>query len=907
MIRPGIRRLFRLGVRRTTIVNRDVSDEIEMHLALRAEQLVHMGWEPDAARLEAARRLGSLGSTGKGLRTHAHQRERSMHIREWKTDLWADVRYALRALRREPGFSAFSIVTLALGIGVNAAMFSVVDRLMLRGPSHVRDVGQLRRLQIARQEAGRPLLREGRFGYVAYDAIRHNTSSFAAVAAYSVRPEGVLLGRGAEARRINLGEATAGLFPLLGVQPAAGRFFTEKEDDTLAPERVVVLAYAFARQQFGATADAVGKSLTLDNAEHVVIGVAPRGFTGPDLTRVDVWMPESIFGQRTTNNWTRNWNSSWLSLVVRLKPDVTTERADADATAAFRAAYVGSDESKRQATVAVKPLQFTPEGDEPVESRISKWLLGVAACVLLIACANVINLQLARALRRQRELAVRLTLGAGRARLVRLLVTESLVLAVAGGVVSVAVAGGLGAVMRSRLIPNVEWDSALVDSRVIGVALIVALLVGMAVGLVPALRASTPDLAAAMKAGVREGGGRTGRLRATLTVAQAALSVVLLVGAGLFVQSLRHVRALDLGLQPDRVLAFSVSRAGVGTIADTAERRREAERRAAYFESAVAELRRRPDVEYASVTIGLAFGGGFGDHIRVPGRDSIPVLKGGGPYLAAVTSDYFATMGTRILRGRAFTAEDRKGSAPVSIINETMAAALWPHEDPIGKCFYVAESTACAEVVGIAANAKQFQLREGEAMSFYLPYGQQVGISGSRIIVRPHGDARRLIGDVRKQLLALDPSILFVRADLLQDLVDPQIRPWRLGATMFTLMGVLALVVAAVGLYSVMSYLVAHRRQEIGVRIALGAQSRDVVRLIVRGGAILAFAGVAIGLGLSVVVAGRVAPLLFDTSPRDPVVYGVVALALFAAAMVASAAPAVRASRVNPLDAMRVE
>jgi len=821
-------------------------------------------------------------------------------------DLGADSRYALRLLRRSPGYTAVAVLSLALGVGANAAMFGVVDRLLLRGPEHVRDPGRVRRVQVTMRAPGRPVTRMGWLGYVSYDILRRG-QSFEQVAAYFIAPEAMVVGRGAEARRVTRGEATATFFPLLGVQPALGRFYTEAEDDPAAPERVVVIGHALWQQDYGGRPDVLGQTIVLDNNAHTIIGVAPKGFTGPELTRVDVWLPESLLGRGVVTNWTQSWNGNWLYVIVRLKDGVDSEQADAEMTLLHQQGYTGPDPVKARATLAGRPIRFTPEGVESTEASVSKWLLAVAAIVLVIAVANVINLALARAVRRRREIAVRVTVGAGRGRVVRLLVTEALALGMAGGAMGLVLAGGLAALMRRVLLPNVEWTGGWVSPRVIGVAALVALGTGLIVGLVTAVQASAPDLTSGLRTGAREGGGRTGRLRTALTIAQAALAVVLLVGAGLFVQSLRRVRGLDLGIEPDRVLTFSVLRAGLGSISDTAERRLERRRRAEFYPAALERIRQLPVVEAASLSIGVAFASGYGQDIRVPGRDSIPRLPGGGPYLAAVTADYFRTMGTRVVRGRAFTPADRAGSAAVAIVDETMAATLWPGEDPIGKCFVVSPSEMCAEVVGVAGDARRFELREDAAMFFYIPHGQEQQISGTQLLVRPRGDPKGAIAEVRAQLLALDPSIVFVRATVLQDLVDPQLRPWRLGATMFSLMGLLALLVAAVGLYGVLSYLVAHRAHEISVRIALGARARDVARLVFRGGFGMAGVGVLAGLVLALPAARFVAPLLFDTSPADPVVYGSVALVLLGVAALASIVPAARARRVSPMEAMRAD
>jgi predicted permease len=839
----------------------------------------------------------------------ADDTQENRDMRTWLRDGGYDVRLGVRAFARERTFTLSVIGTLALGIGVNAAMFGIVDRLLLRGPDHVRDPNGVRRMQMSIRPPGMDVKASGYFPYADYETLRREGTFFTAIAGYSVSEDGMVLGRGVDARRINRGEATANLFPLLGVTPRLGRFFSEREDDVASPEKVVVLGYGLWQREFGGRDDVIGKSIALDNAAYTIVGVAPRGFTGPGLMRVDVWLPESLAGPQRLggrSNWTQAWNAFWLSIVVRLKPDVSAAQADAEATAIHQRAYAGKTDYFRTAALAVRPLTTGPDGVASMESRVSPWLLAVSAIVLLVSCANVVNLVLARAIRRRREIAVRLALGAGRGRLVRLLVAETLTLAVAGGAAGLAVAYGVGTAVRAWLIPGVEWAGP-VDVRVLAVCTAASVAAGLIVGVFPALRASAPDVFASLKAGAREGGGRRSRARAALTVLQAALCALLLVGSGLFVVSLMRVRAMDLGLEPDRVLTFSVQRAPLPPGVSDEDRQRERARRLAFYPAMMERLRQRPDVEAASLAIGLAFTATFGDDIRVPGRESIPNLKGGGPFLSAVSADYFRTVGTRLVRGRGFTEADRAGSAPVAIVNETMAATLWPSGDAIGQCFFIGRSKDCATIVGIVANSRQFRLEEDESMAFFIPFGQEQSIGGVQLLVRPRGDAASLIGAVRQELVALDPTITFVNAAVLQDRVDPLVRPWRLGATMFTLMGALALVVAAVGLYSVMSYFVTDRSHEIGVRMALGARPSDVARLVVGGGMTLAASGVVAGFVLALLGARFLEPLLFHTSPRDPGVFAVVAVTLLSIAFVATLLPAIRARRVNPVEAMRAE
>jgi len=910
MIRPGIRRLFRLALHRPDIVEHDVAEEIRTHLDLRTEQFIREGLSPEAARAEARRRFGPLFTATRELRHVANERDRTMRIREWFDTLRQDIRYAARGLRREPMFAMFIVATLALGIGANAAMFGVVDRLLLRGPEHITAPSRVMRVYETEQPTGMNEFTTNTFGYVMYELLRHDAHSFEGVAAYVVLPEGRIMGHGADATPVSLGQATADLFPLVGVKPALGRFFTASEDRTSGAEHVAVIGYALWQHSYGGDRGVLGRTITLNEAPYTIVGVAPRGFTGPELSRADVWLPMSLLTTfSTTDDWTRTWNGQWLRIVARLKAGVTPEAASADATAAYRHAYNGGDKTDAAARLFVAPLSFNGQGKESTEVAVSRWLVGVAAVVLLIACSNVVNLLLARSLRRRREVAVRLALGAGRLRLVRLLLTESVMLAALGGAAGLLVALLTGRLMRTVLLSNVEWTSSPVDTRVLALSAGLALAVGILVGLLPAVRSSRPDLTAALKAGVREGGTQGSGLRAALTVAQASLSIVLLVGAGLFVRSLWNVRGLDLGIQPDRVLVVSPRWPSVRKL-DQAAQDRENARRNDFYPRALERIRSLPGVDHAALTVGLSFRSSFRQDLRVPGWDSIPHLKGGDPGISAIGSDYLETVGTRLVRGRTFTPADRAGSESVALVNETMARTLWPARDPIGDCLFTGETkknAICARIVGVVADARRGSLREDPAMHYYVPFGQERGMGGTELLVRPHGPPEALVPAVRALLQQLDPSITYVDAQSLQASVDPQIRPWRLGASVFGLMGVLALIVAAIGLYSVLSYLVAQRTHELGVRIALGARGGDILGIVLRSSLGMAVLGVATGLALSRAIGRFVAPLLFETSPADPGVLGGVAFVMLAVALLASLVPALKAKRVNPMEALRTE
>jgi predicted permease len=527
----------------------------------------------------------------------------------------------------------------------------------------VRDSARVRRIQSVVQWPGVDVWRGGTFGYVTYDALRTQARSFEAIAAYEFGEDGAVLGRGIGARRINRANATASLFPLLGVRPALGRFYDERDDDTANPAQVAVIGYGMWQRDFGGRRDVIGAPIVLNDDTYTIVGVAPRGFTGADLSRVDVWLPESLPAfHPIRESWTRSENANWLSIVARVKPGISDAQVDAEATAIYAHAHQGRSEGWT-GELHVRPLLSDRAGTPSLESRVSTWLLAVTAIVLLVACANVVNLALARGVRRRRELAVRMALGAGGGRLARLLFIETSVLAAIGGVVGLGVAYGVGAFMRSYLLSAIEWPGSPINLRVFLVCAVASMATAVLIGVLPALRAGALDVSASLKAGARDGGARLGRLRSSLTVVQAALCAVLLIGSGLFVASLRHVRALDLGLQPDRILTFAVQRGHIDTT-DQAERARENARRTAFYPSVLERLRQRPDVETASLTVGLAFKVGMTQPIDVPGRVLPSKLSNSGAFVNVVTADYFKTVGTRIIRGRAFTDAASPGSPP---------------------------------------------------------------------------------------------------------------------------------------------------------------------------------------------------------------------------------------------------
>ncbi|HKV98720.1 MAG TPA: ABC transporter permease [Vicinamibacterales bacterium] len=820
--------------------------------------------------------------------------------------LQQDVRFAVRGLRRDVWFTMFVVAALTLGIGANAAMFGIVDRLLVSGPPHIQDSSRVVRFYLTSQPDGMRSFTTSSFGHVSYDLAQRNAKSFDGVASYAVNT--VVVGSGADAHAAQGGYASETLFPLLGVTPQIGRFFKEDENRPDAAAHVAVLGYAAWQRWFGGRPDAIGRNVTIGSVPYAIVGVAPRGFTGPQFGPVDVWLPINLRGPTVQKGWQTSWNAQWLEIVGRLAPGVTFARASEELTAIHQRAYTGTEPYIARGRMTVAAISANDAGVEAPELTVVRWLSGVALIVLLIACANVANLLLARGLRRSREVALRAALGAGRSRLVRLLLVESLLLACAGAAGGLIVAYGLGGLARTVIFSWVDWTTSPVDARVFAASGVLAIAVGVVVGLLPAWRATRVSLTDALKQGVREGGGQRSRMRHALTIAQAALCVVLLVGAGLFVRSLWNVRTLALGVDPDRVVVVEVSRSPLGRIQDPAALAAERERRAQAAADGLARVRQIPSVEHASLAVGTPFGNRFTVEVAVPGLATVPRLKTGGPSVSAVGADYFATVGTPILRGRAFAPEDHAGTEAVAIVSDTMAKTVWPGEDPIGKCFFVGKgATTCARVVGIAGDTHRSQLREPPVMHYYIPIGQEVGFGGTVLLVRSSGTNPALGPAIKSALVEYDASIRFISLTTIQEAVDPQVKPWRIGATVFSLSGILALLVAAIGIYSVMSYLVADRTHEIGVRLALGARRGDVARLILRGSLGMAAIGVAAGSLIALGASRFVEPLLFDESPRDPVVYGIVAGVLLLVALAAGIIPTLRANRIDPLEALRVE
>ncbi|MFN2565239.1 MAG: ABC transporter permease, partial [Gemmatimonadaceae bacterium] len=810
-----------------------------------------------------------------------------------------DLRYTLRGLAKAPGFAAAAILTFALGVGANSTMFGVVDRLLLRPPAHVREPERVVRL--AARMVGETTGGQRTFSYPVYKAVRDRVRSFEVVAmsAYA----GVPWGRGDQARGLDGLLVSASYFPLLGVRPHLGRFILPEEDVEPVGAPVVVISYGFWMRQFAGDRRVIGRTLELGQRRYMIIGVTPPGFTGTELSAPDVWIPITASQGRLQADagWaTRGGSTTWLSIYARLRPGVAPHWVSGETMRAMRAAapdafYVGPNRR-----IIVEPIIVSRAESAGVGAQVTTLLAAMSILVLLIACANVINLLLARGLRRRREIAVRLALGVSRGRLVGQLLAESVLLALLGGAAALLVAYWGGGLVRTLLFGDITWADAPVDRRVLGFTMLLALVAGVLAGLLPALQTSRPELTSALKAGAREGGATRSRTRTALLIMQAALSVVLLVGTGLFVRSLGRISQIRLGVDVDRVLLGRMDLRATGRSPADAD---------AVFGRVLDRVRGLPGVQSAAVAATVPFSESFGAGVVVPGHD--PRSVDDPHFYNAVTPGYFATIGAPLLAGRDFGPGDHAASARVVIISEAMARRYWPRESAVGNCIFVDSDTPpCAQVVGVAADVKRQGVFEEDRMFVYAPLAQAPRIRSRRLVVRPAGDdPARLIEPVRRAMQTAVPGLPYASVGLLRDMtnVRQQLRPWQLGAAFFGAFGALALLLAAVGLYGVVSYTVTQRTHEMGVRVALGAQARDVARLVMREGVGVTAAGAAIGVAAALAGGRFVQSLLYEVSAWDPLVFAAVAVTLLAVAVAATLVPAWRATRVDPVVALRAE
>lgn len=816
-----------------------------------------------------------------------------------------DVGYAWRSVTRAPGFTALVVLTLALGIGVNAATFTVLDELYLRPPGGVEEPKTVRRIWFERFNTAEGAPNTGQhLSYPMYRVLAQAAPDSASIAVLSKGR--FTLGPTRAAPRARGAYATANVFPVLGVRAALGRLYSAEEDRLGQGERVAVVSDAFWRNHLGADSSALGKPISIGREEFTVIGVLEPEFTGMDLQPLDVWLP---MGTKAGAAWMRGpwWeshNSYEFNAIARLEPGQTAS-FEQQATQRLRAMNREWFPQRADTLMNVRLGSINEArgpGTPAQELTIATRLGGVALIVLFVAFANVTNLLLARAVRRRREVAIRLALGISRRRLIRLLTLETLVMAVIAAFAAMLAGWWGGSLLRSLLMPNLELPGTALHWRVALFTGVIALVAGLAAGLIPAFQATHPQLTTALKTGARDGVQHRSRLRRGLVIAQAALSVVLLVGAGLFVRSLHNVRGLDIGYDAHQLLfgsvAFDEGAAPPTSMAD------------ATLREIATRLERRPGVE-AVARSSFEPMRGFGVVQWYVGPDSAWSWGRQSPTMTAVSPDFFRAAGIRIVDGRGFTPAGADDARDEVIVNEAMAQLVWPGRDALGQCMrFVARDASCSTVVGIVENMRHSNVLEDEPKAqYFVPLGSRAasGRSGSHLIVRAApGAASAVAAEVTLALRAAFPGGYPSVAAMTEHL-EPEYRPWRLGATLFTAFGLLALLVAVIGIYSTVSYGVSQRTHEFGVRIALGARLGDVLRQVVGEGLRTVALGVAAGVLLALAAARLVEALLYDVQPRDPGVVLLVSASLLVVAAIAALLPAWRAARVDPVTALRAD
>jgi predicted permease len=829
-----------------------------------------------------------------------------------------DLKLALRLFSRSPAFAALVVVTLALGSGANTAIFTLLDQVMLRALPVERPErlvvlhapGPFSGWSMSQSDTAKPLSQP------MLDGLRDRVSSFQGASGH-YRAE-VDLSVAGETESVNGALVSGTFFEVLGLRAAHGRLLTRDDDRTPSAHPVVVLGHGFFERRFGSDAGVMGRLVSVNHHPMTVIGVAPPAFNGVEVgAAVDVYVPLAMQRevQPTWRNRLGDWRSRWLVCMARLRDGVSLERARAEANVVYAQllqedlAHVEAPTESFRTRFLAKPLELLPGGRGTSGLRDQSGtplvvLMGMVGLVLLIACANVAGLLLTRASARQKETAVRLALGAGRLRLVRLHLAESLALSAAGAALGLQLAYWVGeALIRALPYPDVTRTlTAAPDGRVGLFTLGLCVLTGVGFGLLPALRASRTDVAPALKseAAAVVGGGGPFRLRRGLVVAQVALSLLLLIGAGLFARSLANLRALDPGFRPDRLFAFTVdpSRSGQGFTQRVATLRRIQE-----------ELEALPGVASVSAAeVALMTDSAFGSTLRVEGHEPSEGQNMNANF-NSVAPRFFETLGIPLVAGRAVAETDVLRAPKVAVVNEVFARYFFQDRSPVGRRFGKASRPGVFdfEIVGVVRDGKAATLREEPRRFVYLPYMQDEEVGGLTYYVRSSVEPRGFGAQLRAAVGRVDPTLPVTELKTMNAQIGESLFVERMVAALSAAFGLLATALAAIGLYGVTSNVVVERTREIGLRVALGADRRSVLTLVLKDVARLAAIGIAVGLpggyGLGRVVESQ----LFGLNARDPLTFGIATPALVLTAFVAGLIPAVRAARVDPMTALRYE
>ena len=881
------RKLFRDRLRallHSDAVHREIDEEMRFHIEMRAEENVRRGMPPDEARRDAERRFGRL----------TRIKEMGYEVRGggMLETLGQDLRYGLRMLLKHPGFTLVAVVALALGIGANSAIFSVVDSLLLR-PLPFEQPERLVQVWESNPQRGRLEMPASFPNFTDWRDQNHVFEHTVAYSHWSFNLTG-----SAEPERIRSALVSHAFFPMLGIKPILGRTFLPGEDQP-GQDLSVVISRSLWQRRFNSDPGVVGKAVDLNGKSFTVVGVVAEATALPGLPGdIELWAPVS-HGFALTER-----RAHFLNVIARLKPGVGLEQAQAEMSRIAEALSRQYPEANADRTLRIVPLQEQVVGDVRPALLV---LLGAVVFVLLIASTNVANMLLARAAGRRKEIAIRTALGAGRWRLVRQLLTESLLLALAGGALGLLLAlwgVNLLVMFGPSDLPRVK--EVAVDGRVLAFTFAVSLLTGLVFGLVPALQSSRPELNETLKEGGRSATGGAGRrrVRSLLVVTEVTLSLVLLVGAGLLLKSFFRLRAVNPGFNPQDVLTMQLDLTGPNY--------QKGSQVISFHGRLLERVGALPGVEAAATasSVPIAPDAGFAYLTFVVERQTPDPAEHPAAFYNGVSPDYFRTMQIPVLRGRAFDEHDVRGALGVAIVNETLARSYFHGSDPLGRRITLNDENPKEEdwatVVGVVKDTKPRELAGEPVAEMYMPYAQQPEPSMA-LMIRTAGSPDAVVAAVRREVLALDPaqpvySVRTLPAVMSEAVATPRFRTFLLGV-----FAALALALAVVGIYGVMSYAVTQRTHEFGIRMALGAGSSDVLKLVVGHGMALALAGVLIGLVASFALTRVLAGLLYGVTPTDPVTFACVSLLLVAVALAACLIPARRAAKVDPMVALRYE
>ena len=868
-------------------VEQELDEELQYHIERKIEEYTAGGMSPEEARSAALREMNGL----------EQRKEECRDLRgvNFIEHFWQDLRFGVRMLRRNPGFTLLAIIVLALGIGANTAIFSVINAVLLR-PLPYRDPGRLVLVKESLPKTGWLMLSASPAEYLDYKEGNHVFSDIAAFNDLSLN----LTGRG-EPERVQAARVSASLFPLLGSEPLRGRAFLPEEDQ-VGRNNVVILGYGLWQRNFGSDPSIVGQTVRLDDRPYTVVGVMPPAFQFPYTwtslaDAAQLWVPLAIT-EREKKNRAESFD---YGVVARLKPGVTLQQSQSNieaVAAEFQQQHPDIYNGDVQVTPTVVPL------NEDVVKKARPWLLVllVAVClVLLIACANIANLLLARGTARYKEIAIRGALGAGALRLVRQLLTESILLSVLGGGCGLLLAAwALNLIVKFGPENVPRLSEARLDPLILSFTLLISVFTGVLFGLAPAIQNSRLDLNEALKeGGGRAGSGREGkRLRDLLIIFETALALMLLVGAGLLINSFAHLLSVPPGFDPQGVVmartALPQSRYPKTEQSKLAQKR------------ILERLAALPGVQVAAETTHLPLIGDRNIGFTIEG-DAEGVVNTA--YNALVSPDYFRAMGIQLLRGRTFSDSDREDTPPVIVVNETMARHFWPAGDAIGKRLrWGGWGDSWLTIVGVVGDVKVSSLEMETKPAIYMPLFQIPRAWTNVIyIVRTATSVDSLAPSLRREIRAVDEELPVYDIRTMNQVITASVSQRLFLMLLLAVFAATALLLAATGLYGVLAYSVAQRTHEIGIRMALGAQSRDVVRLVIRQGMTLALIGVALGLAASLALTRVMKGLLYGVSATDPVTFAGISLLLLGVALAACYLPARRATRVDPLLALRYE